>query len=154
MTLTPTVATGVVASQSVRMVLVWDKQPNSGTIPTFDTIFGVTDQTGAESTSDILNPPRYDNMDRFRVLKDYVQDLEESDFMGVGSAPELTIRYNFDEYVKLKNLETNSSATNNPSTIADISTGALSVFFRAQNNGATAIAGVDGFARLRYTALS
>ena len=39
------------AENGVRAVLVWDKQPNNGAIPTFDTIFGQTSQAGVESAS-------------------------------------------------------------------------------------------------------
>lgn len=149
--LVPAPATGQVSSNSVRMVVVWDKQPNSGTIPTFDAIFGITTQDGTEVTSDVLNPPKYDNMDRFRVIKDCVIDQPAVAFQGSGSAPELGTRVAFDEYIKLKNLEVNYSNTSNPSTIADISTGALYVFFRAANTSATASASIDGSGRLRYT---
>ena len=39
------------ANNSIRCLLVFDKQPSSGAIPTFDTMFGSTDQTGAETTT-------------------------------------------------------------------------------------------------------
>ena len=38
--------------------------------PTWDTIFGWTDQKGGEATS-ISAPLRYDNMMRFRILRDW-----------------------------------------------------------------------------------
>ena len=53
----------------VRCTVVWDKQPNNGAIPNFDTIFGHTDQAGVESAS-IMDHLRYDNMFRFKVLAD------------------------------------------------------------------------------------
>ena len=53
----------------LRCLLVWDKQPNNGPIPSFETMFGQTDQTGAE-TSSISDHLRYDNMFRFKVLLD------------------------------------------------------------------------------------
>ena len=45
----PVVATGVMTAPACRLVLVWDKQPSSGAIPNFDTIFGITAQDGTES---------------------------------------------------------------------------------------------------------
>ena len=53
----------------VRCTVVWDKQPNNGAIPNFDTIFGHTDQAGVESAS-IMDHLRYDNMFRVKVLAD------------------------------------------------------------------------------------
>ena len=94
----------------IRMVVVWDKQPSSGTAPTFDQIFGTTDQYGTE-TSGILAPPKYDNMSRFRVLRDNTFDCKpEANFWIVGGNYE-TISYpiSFDEYIKLNNLETGLS---------------------------------------------
>ena len=61
--------TSVVSAQWVRCAVVWDKAPNNGTIPTFDTIFGQTSQTGVESVS-VNDHLRYDNMFRFKVLLD------------------------------------------------------------------------------------
>lgn len=144
-------ASGAVVSNSVRFVVVWDKQPNSGTIPTFDTIFGITTQTGTETVTNILNPPRYDNMDRFRILKDWTIDWNPTGFSGTGTNPELAGRTAFDEYLKLNNIETLFSNTSNPSTIADISTGALYLVMRAANASAEANVEIDGMARLRYT---
>ena len=55
---TPTFATGVATPTFLRMVVVYDKQPSGGAIPTFDTIFGITAQDGTESCPDITSPPR------------------------------------------------------------------------------------------------
>ena len=57
--------TAITSGEWVRAVLVWDKQPNNGAIPTFDTIFGQTSQAGVESAS-VMDHLRYDNMFRFR----------------------------------------------------------------------------------------
>ena len=61
--------TDITSGEWVRAVLVWDKQPNNGAIPTFDTIFGQTSQAGVESAS-VMDHLRYDNMFRFKVLMD------------------------------------------------------------------------------------
>nr|AKV62284.1 putative capsid protein [Fiddler Crab associated circular virus] len=47
----------------VRMVVVFDKQPNGGSLPTFDTMFGHTTQDGTESTN-VLDPIKPDNFGR------------------------------------------------------------------------------------------
>jgi len=152
-TYTPTAATGAGVSTFCRMVLVWDKQPAAptGAVPTFDAIFGITAQDGTESCPDITCPPRFDNMDRFRILRDELVPLQAPGFSGTGTAPSTADSVPFDYYVRLNNLETVFSGQTAPMTIADISSGALYVFFRALNNSAQATVGVDGIARLRYT---
>jgi len=130
----------------LRMVVVWDKQPSGGTIPTFDTIFGGTVQDGTESSS-VLASVRYDNTERFRVLADCVWDLNAT---ATGSTSN-TQRISFDKYVALKNLTTVYSGQSSPCTIADISTGGLYLIFRATTN--TAITTIDVtplYVRLRY----
>lgn len=150
---TPTAATGVAVENYIRMVVVRDRQPfgasGPAAIPTFDTIFGITAQDGTESTPDILNPPKYDNMDRFKVLLDKCYEPTPQGFMGSGTGPSDTTYVPIDEYVKLRDFETVFSGQTAPMTIADISSGALYVFFRALNNSTTAAA-FDGIARLRY----
>jgi len=138
---------------NLRMVVVYDKQP-SGVLPTFADIFGTTTQAGTEA-SRILDPPRYDNMGRFRVLMDRCVTLNPvlSNENG-GTADLAATQFCFDEYIKLKNLETVYSGQSDPQTIADISTGALYFIPRATLN----LANISNFAittfshaRLRYT---
>lgn len=137
----------------IRMVVVWDKQPSGAAIPAWDTVFGVTNQAGGE-VSTLLAPPRYDNMDRFRVLKDcmFNSDVQATPATG-GSTNQVLVRLPFDEYIKMKGVETVFSGQSEPMTIADISTGALYVFFRASNATAnTASVSIEeAYARLRST---
>lgn len=128
-----------------RMLLVWDQQPGDA-IPTFDTIFGITSQTGTE-TSSVLAPPRYDNMARFRVLMDRRFDLN------LDSAPTTSVEkvISFDEYVKLRGLESNYKATSDPATIANISTGALYLIYRKTRDSNTVAVQAGAIMRLRYT---
>jgi len=143
-------ANGTVLANSLRMVVVWDKQPNSGAIPTWDVIFGVTDQLGNE-TSTVTAPLRYDNMDRFQVIKDKSYDLETL-IGGVASTAAIVQYLSVDEFISLGGRETNYSGQSATCTTADISTGALYVYFRAQANDATSAFSVDAdtIARLRY----
>jgi len=136
----------------VRMVVVWDRQPSSGSVPTYDTIFGNTDQAGTESTG-ILSTLKYDNMQRFRVLRDTVINCPADTTPGLAGTQNLVTNcYPFDEYIKLPNLESTYSGQTATQTIADISTGALYVFFRANSNAASNFVEVDSdtWARLRY----
>lgn len=142
-------------SNTLRMVVVWDKNPNSSSsIPVFSTIFGRTEQDGTESTQ-VLDSLRFDNTDRFRVLKDCVMTAQpQADGSGAGGTIN-AIYYNvqFDEYIKIKNKETVYSGQSDPMTIADISSGAIYVYFRAALDDASTNGWLilpESYARLRY----
>jgi len=135
-----------------RVVVVYDRQNTGGAIPTFDTIFGETIQTGAES-SNIMANLRYDNTDRFRVIRDVVRVLNPTAIPASGEEG-VVIKAPIDEFIDLKGLETVFGGQSNPMTIADISSGALYVFFRADpTSGAATTTAFSGetTARLRYT---
>lgn len=134
---------------TVRFSVVWDQQP-SGSTPNFDAIFGVTAQTGVETTA-MFSPPKYDNMDRFRVLKDWREDFTPG--IAVGADTNYLIEYRaVDCYLSLKDLEVVFSGQSNPMTIADISTGALYFIARSEVNNATeSVATVELNARIRYS---
>lgn len=147
----PVAVTGTTTGNQLRMIVVWDKQPSGAAIPTFDTIFGLTDQTGAEATT-FINPIKYDNMDRFSVLRDKVVDCNIGCNNFSGTVNNVTNIYQVDEFIELKGRECVFSGQSNPMTIADVSTGALYVFFRAQVNAAENLINLldESFCRLRY----
>lgn len=149
----PIVTTYAVTRSYARMVVVWDKNPNSGTIPTWDTIFGETSQTGTEDSTP-LSGVRYDATARFRVLKDCIFTPPEVMPLGAASVAPVSSYVPFDEFIDLKGLETVYSGETNPLTIADIASGALYVGFRQGNNSSTSdswtIAAGFGNARLRF----
>lgn len=148
----PAATTEDLIGQTLRMILVWDKQPSGAAIPTFDTIFGTTTQAGVEATT-LLDPVKYDNMGRFQVLRDKVWDFNPPTHVSGGTEDDYNMVFNFDEFVKLGNRETVFSGQSNPMTIADISTGALYLIFRSSANIANqAIINVNAgsFSRLRY----
>jgi len=128
-----TVLAGNAVGNWVRYIVVYDRQPNSGAIPRFDDIFGVTDQTGAESTLPAY-PLRYDAMDRFKVIRDATVEMQTPTLI-VGAAATsntLTQYKKIDDYIPLRDLETVYSGQSNPLTSADISTGTLLLYVRAQ----------------------
>jgi len=144
--------TGNLLANTLRMVLVWDKQPSSGSVPAFDVIFGKTVQAGTESCT-FLDSLRYDNTDRFKVLRDVVVCASPQTDNAASDSTNAT-RYDipFDEFVKLGQRETQFSGQSTPMTIADISTGALYVYFRASRNDNTSLWSIgNSVARLRYT---
>lgn len=136
----------------LRMVVVWDKQP-SGTLPTFATIFGYTSQDGTEA-SNVLAPLRYDNIDRFQVLKDERVSSNSGAVVTGGTGNIYAQYFPFDCFIPLGNRETVFSGQSSPMTIADVSSGALYVFFRstaATDDAADWSITSDSIARLRYT---
>lgn len=134
---------------SLRMCLVWDKQPSGNAIPAFDEIFGITEQDGTESSTTDA-PPRYDNMERFRVLMDKTIACNPQASNPVGGGDQ-TYYLPFDEYVPTKGCMTNFSGQSQPMTISDISSGALYFVVRAQQTAAGTVALSDSsIARLRY----
>nr|QXP07779.1 MAG: putative capsid protein [Arizlama virus] len=135
---------------TMRMVVVYDKQP-SGVLPTWDTIFGLTDQAGTE-TSSVYAPVRYDNTDRFVVLRDKQINLNPEGMVATGGVI-ISPQFTLDEYIKLPNLETVYSGQSATCTIADISSGALYILFRVHEDASgsfTAVIPSNTYARLRY----
>lgn len=132
----------------LRMVVVFDKSPNSGSIPTFDTIFGRTNQSGTESC-EFLDNLRYDNTGRFSVLSDTVINAKPEVDPSVINA----VNTPFDIYINMRGRETIYSGQSSVS-IANIASGAVYVYFRANvNSGATPFSRftIDhSHSRLRY----
>lgn len=148
-----TATTGTMRSSSIRIVLVWDRQP-SGVLPIFSAIFGTTVIDGTEA-SEFLDPLRYDNTGRFRVVKDMVLSASpngQNEFGGTTDAMQITHVY--DEFIDLKrsmNNETIFGGQTVPTAIADVSSGALYMLIRAQTNESTSQWSLDNsFARVRY----
>lgn len=141
-------------SAMIRVVVVWDKQP-SGVLPTFDTIFGNTTQDGTESVLEMTAPIRYDNMDRFKILRDVLRPVNQQSQQTTGTMTLINSNFGefIDEYIDLKGLESVFSGQSSPTTIADLSSGGLYVIYRAQFDSASGdvTPSVTGFARLRYT---
>lgn len=147
----PAAATNSVVANVLRCVVVWDRQP-SGVLPAFDTIFGRTEQDGTLST-EFNDPLNFSNVDRFLVIRDKVIPCSTNAVLALGGGTENTVEKNYmlDEYIKLGKLHTTFSANSNPATIADISSGALYVIFRAETaQTLNRVEIVDSVARLRY----
>jgi hypothetical protein len=134
----------------VRMVVVYDSQANGSTIPTWQDIFGVTRPNGTE-VSEVLAPVRYDNSDRFKIIKDCRFDFNP-ETLPSASATDVVMYRNFDEYLTIPAAaaETLYSGQTSPPTTADISTGALYVFYRHLNSNNSFVS-VDASSRLRFT---
>jgi hypothetical protein len=134
----------------VRMVVVYDQQANGSTAPTWSDIFGVTRPDGTEDPG-LLAPVRYDNSDRFKIVKDCRLDFNP-DVQPI-TGDQVHYFKHFDEYITIpagasEALYSGQSAS---PTTADISTGALYVYFRHIADENQFVDVVDASARLRYT---
>lgn len=146
-------AFGSLATNVVRMAVVWDKQPSGAGIPAFDEIFGLTEQDGTESST-FLAPLRVDNMSRFTLVMDKTYDFKDLMWNGSGgSNPEQQYLLSYDEEVALEDCDTTFSGEATPMTITSISSGALYLIFRARYNTAgssTTLVDNRCFARLLF----
>lgn len=115
----------------LRMVLVLDRQTNGGAIPSWNDIFGYTNQQGTESST-VFSPVRYDATERFRVIKDCILQADRVTYVPNAEGTECLciMEVHFDEYIKLPNIETLYRETSNPSTISDIQSGSLLLYYR------------------------
>lgn len=113
---------------TVRFAVVWDTRPDPGIIPAYNLIFGKT-VAGVES-SNVYDPLRYDNMSRFKILKEWTQTLNASATDSGGGAFKQDY---FDEYLDLKGKETTFSDNGSNST----ATGACYLVIRGNAVGAT-----------------
>jgi len=136
----------VQTSDTVRMSLVWDKQPSGSAMPAWNNIFMYTPQTGTEANA-LFAGAKFDNMERFVILRDqsfavHLQHTSSTVDNNVqGYVP-------FDIYVDLKSMETTFGAQTATSVITDINTGSLLLCFRSEN-GVAQLSG-NSVARLRF----
>lgn len=137
----------------VRVAIVWDKQPN-GTLPVYSEIFSVTDQAGTEG-SNYFDPPKYDNRERFKILRDEKAIFNIMAPPLSGGSGNTVVNYKLlKAYVKLPaDCATTYSGQSATQTIADISTGALYVVLRSAIDSTDNFLLMRGgsYARLRYT---
>jgi len=146
-------ATNSVQANCLRILLVWDKNPNGAALPSFNTMFKQTDQFGAE-LSTWSAPAAFDTMDRFRVIRDRVIDLNPQIYPPA-STNEGQWHQNVDEFIVLpEGLETVYSGQADPQTIADIYSGALymvAILQKSLSSGYAVRLSAGSVARLRYT---
>lgn len=161
-TLDDTVSPGQFPSNIVRMFVVWDKQPNNQVVPSFSDIFGRTNQGGFTST-DLQDPVRYGEMERFSVLRDEIIHFHPDmnpiyTSGGTTHNPPAFKVVPFDVFVDLKGREAVYSTSSSPATSADLATGSVLIGFKALREGTASPTdqndvsiGTSSFARLRYT---
>lgn len=139
-------ATNTNTSTYLKWALVLDRQSSGAALPNYDAIFAGTAQDGTE-TSTLFVPIRFDNTDRFRVIKEGKYGLGQGAAFTTGLGGDQVA---IDEYINLKGIETVYNATASPMTIAEISSGALYFVARCTDTTNTTVVLVGGNARLRY----
>lgn len=110
-----------------RIAIVYDRQPN-GVITTWANVFSSTDQSGT-AVSSALSNVNPNEMERYMVLADFRLALPTvtANTDSTAAADGVHTSFNINRFIKLKNLKAHYQAATSPSTIADISTGALYV---------------------------
>ena len=127
------------ASQGVymRVVIIYDTQPNSGTLPVGTDIF---------VTNDPKSPLNLNNRDRFQILMDVRKQLGSYTF---SATPALTAGSPTNAYwTKYRKCNKETIFSGTAATIGSISTGSLYLFYIGDFPGVSMI---DYYTRVRFT---
>lgn len=124
-----------------RMLIVYDRQPN-GAAPAITEVLQSRDQTGTAATSS-QSEINLDQRDRFVILRDkqwYLPPVTNTANVLTNGptypAGESENTWEINEFIKMKGLVTHYKSSSNPTTIADINTGAVYLLF-IQNQSAS-----------------
>lgn len=146
------IATSV--QQYGRILIVYDRQPN-GAAPAITEVLQSRDQTGTASTTD-KSEINLDQRDRFIIVRDkdfFLPSVTNTGGVltnGPNWPGDIEEHWEINWFIKLKNLLTHFKSSTNPTTVADINTGALYAIFLA---GTTAQWAAQVSFRLRYSDL-
>lgn len=124
--------TGDLLGNTLRLAVVYDAQPN-GNLPVFADIFGITGQDGTVTT-EFLDPVRYTETSRFKVLRNIVWDCNPEAYASSGSQHQIGVFKSIDEYIPLDDVMTTFNANTSPASISQITHGAIYLIFRARTN--------------------
>jgi len=139
-------------SNAIRMTVVWDKTPSGGNPPVWETIFGHTNDDGSEGAY-LTDSVRYDNMQRFKILRDTYVPLTAGFYPATPTQGLSTIAAvkTFDEYIDLSGLTTSYNDNAQTAVNASVTTGGLYLYFRAYHQSPDNHVTASGSWRLRYT---
>lgn len=126
-------AVGIVASQRIRFIVLWDRQA-SGALPTTNSLFA-----SPLAGDTLLSPLKIESSDRYKILYDQIKCINIG-----GGATDAANRYSINKKWKLKTLTKYIGTTSN---ITSLNTNSLMFITCAQN--ATSVA-VTVQADLRY----
>lgn len=141
------------ATSNVRVMLIYDRQPNAAYIAS-NAILGESLQSNTIGTGTMFSNLNPNFFERFRVLMDKQQTLPPFDNGVIGSTgltgPTALETFKIDEFIPLKDLETLFNGTANPMTIAQVTTGALLLVCFGDSADGAAPFGWKGTVRLRF----
>lgn len=121
----------------LRTVIIYDTQPNSSTFPTGTDIF---------STNDPNSPMNLNNRDRFQVILDVRKQVGS---FQTDATPKLVAGSPSNAYwSKYKKIFKETIFSGTAATLANISTGAMYLFFIGDFNGVSML---DYYTRVRFT---
>lgn len=147
----------LIPTNVARIIVIWDADPSHGGIPPFNQIFANTDQTGTVTAS-LTSALKVTESERYRILRDtLIPFSSQTGSTSTSAAPVTVIQsWTYDEFIPLKDAETDYYANSNPMTNADMEKGSIYVVMAAEENVTTAgtrnfIDVEDGFARIRYS---
>lgn len=124
-------ANGNLQSNNVKLMIVYDKQP-SGILPTFDTIFGTTNQNGSINTT-YFSPVKYTQTNRFKVLKEAIFNFNPTNSAGATANDLVVMNQDFEIFVPITEADQDTlyNGQSSPMTIADISSGGFYLIARS-----------------------
>lgn len=145
----------------VRCVVVLDRSPNLRALPTWDDIFGTQDAVGANASSYLANL-RPSAMERFRILKDWIQPVipVTVPVAVVGGVTETSTSEGIawmDEFIALNGLQATYFGTNGSGdpptapTVEQIVTNSILLCIRGSDVEDILTSAFAGSSRLRYT---
>jgi len=134
----------------IRLLIVYDRQP-TGSIPAISDVLQSRNQAGTPSTS-IVSEINLDYRDRFKIIRDFEWYGGAFTTDGDGNAisvdfPGVDRKWELNEFINLDGLGTHFKSSSNPTTIADISTGAL---YMIPINSGDSIWNLNSGYRLRF----
>lgn len=149
-------ASNTAAGDFLRIMVIYDRQPNNN-LPVLSDIILSVDQIGNTSSSayDGLN---MNNSDRFLVLRDRIITTQTQQGGAATNSVEPmqastaspSSKWEFNDFIKLKDLETKFSGTATPVTAAQITEGSLFLVCFGNKASAAANYNLAFQARLRY----
>jgi len=149
-------STYISAPGCLRMLVVYDRQP-TGALPSTTDLLRSHDQAGVAGTT-FISEINLNERARFTILRDRmwavspftfnVDDKNYVDYTGAWYTGGDTLGWQINEFIKLKDLQTIFKGTDNPLTIAHISTGAIYMLLLRSGNDVHLQANIGW--RLRY----
>lgn len=141
----PTIGTGSTDPAFIRMIVLYDAQPN-GALPALADV--LMDSSAAAATS-VVSELNLNNRERFKILREQMWVMGPNNTIQQSAIQDGSQCLVVNEFIKLKKIESIYNATNG-GTIADVTSGALIALFLCDTASTTLAWKLAYSARLRY----